>query len=546
MRGKLFHLHQERYSKPFLLLDIGMLHLRLHFIDAGQHPINITTLREEILIPGDMSLLLEMVRSVLDTDSDVRDLAIVMNSPAIRHQVFAIPHFGAAERHKILMHEMKHSTAGGETSGVVSHWSAGKIKDQDTTKEYVLCAEMNQSVADSLIAVVREKKFNLIGFTSHAQIVSHLLKECRVDGDLNVALLEANDREGGITLFHSGIWNMDRHFLIGGSNIPLDSQAIPGLDAEKVKLEIGRALQYFKQQVRSENINQIFLFGATNHATAIKDLLESSFRIPVTLLALEGKTFAIKDSAEKPEGSLPLYGIAHAVALHAHFDKYISFLPREWRREKHVKSRRMALIASALVFYALLGGITYFLNREASKITSREASGMQSPLLHDTTAQKNTQQLQFGRSFALATEQSDQWMRTKHRIVVKLARELAGTLPPQMRITMMELTEKGDAWQVKLQAEINSPNGSRSRQVFLSFQEQMQQMPCLKHLAWQEVQVIDSQSASPADSDDLGTRAHNLLTFTMQGMLGYTAFPAKSPSHSWEDPINGWASVSAF
>jgi hypothetical protein len=205
--------------------------------------------------------------------------------------------------------------------------------------------------------------------------------------------------------------------------------------------------------------------------------------------------------------------------------------------EKHVKSRRMALIASALVFYALLGGITYFLNREASKITSREASGMQSPLLHDTTAQKNTQQLQFSRSFALATEESDQWMRTKHRIVVKLARELAGALPPQMRITMMELTEKGDAWQVKLQAEISSPNGSRSRQLFLSFQEQMQQMSCLKHLAWQEVQVSDSESASPADIDGLGTRAHNLLTFTMQGMLGYTAFPAKSSSHSREDRL---------
>jgi len=537
MSHKFFHFHQERYSKPFLLLEIGMLHLRLHSINAGRQPISIATLREDRITPGDITLLIETVRNVLDTDSAVRDLAIVMNSPAIRHQIFGIPHLSAAERQKVLHHEMKQTSPSGDTPGRMSHWSAGRIKEPAASKEYALCAEINPSVADGLIAAAQEKKFRLIGFTSYAQMASHLLRECPMGDNLNVALLEADDREGSITLFHSNIWNMDRHFLIGGSGIQADSPAFTGIDAEKVKLEVGRALQYFKQQVRNENISHIFLFGATSHALGIQKLLEASFRIPVTLLALEGKKFAAKDSVGGQDGNLPLYGIAHAAALHAHFDKYISFLPPEWRGEKHVKGRQLALIASAVAYYAFLGGMGCMLNREATKVTARERASTQSLLLHPNAAQQ-TQQTRASRSFALATEQSEEWLRDRHRVVAELARELAGAAPPQMRIAMMEVTEKGDAWQVKLQAEIRSPNGSLSQQLFLDFQDQMKRLMCLEHLTWGEVRLGDSETAQPADLNDPAPKAQNLLTFTMQGMLSYTAVPVKPPSNPPTDPIH--------
>ena len=72
--------------------------------------------------------------------------------------------------------------------------------------------------------LVQEMKFNLIGFTSHAQMASHLLKECRGGNKLNIALLEVGDREGSLTLFQSNIWNMERHFLIGGARCFVGSQ----------------------------------------------------------------------------------------------------------------------------------------------------------------------------------------------------------------------------------------------------------------------------------------------------------------------------------
>jgi hypothetical protein len=527
MRHKLFHLHQARYSKPFLLLEIGMLHLRLHAINAGRNPISVNTLREEFLTSADMPLLLETVTKVLDTDSAIRDLAIVMNSSAIRHQILCTPHLSAAERQKILRHEMKISSAPGETQGILSHWFAGKIKQPDTTEEYALCAEMNPAVADGLIKTIQGKKFELIGFTSHAQMVSNLIKECGMDGNLNAALLEVNDREGSITLFRSNIWNMDRHFLIGSSTTPFNIQDPAGMDAEKLKLEVGRALQYFKQQVRNENINQIFLFGATDYAISIKRLLESSFRIPVTPVVLEGETFAAKNPDVNREEALPLYGIAHAAALHAHFKKYISFLPPEWHGQKHVKIRQLSLIGSAIVLYALMGGILYVLKPETAKIAALKQESIQ-PILQHRDTDRHTQQLQLSRSFALATERSNQWLRGRHRIVAELARELAGSVPPQMRITTMELTEKGDAWQVKLQAEIYSPSGSRSQQLFLGFQEQIRQMPCLKHLTWGDVQLSDLDSSRPANLKDLAPGNQNLLTFTMKGMLGYIPRQASS------------------
>lgn len=483
MKYNFFHLHQERRSKPFILLEIGLLRLRLYEVDAAKEPIRINLLREEFLSMGDGTQLLETVRTVLNTDTAIRDLAIVMNSPAIRHQILSIPQMSRSERQKILQQEMKHSSPSKETSGSASFWSAGKTKEQDTTIEHVLCAELNQSIANDLITVAHENNFNLIGFTTYAQMATKLLKECRLDEKLNVALLEVSDREGSITLFQSNIWNMDRHFLISSAGIPSDVLELPAPDAEKIKLEVGRALQYFKQQVRNENIGHIVIFGSTHHADVIKKLLESSFRIPVAPITLERKQFASSDRMDNRTGILPLYEIVHAVALHSHFDKYINFLPPELHREKHNKSRQLTLAGSAVALYALLGGAAFILNREVISIGTGGQAVKQVPLVN-MQALQSAQQIQIDRSFALATEQSGQWLRTKHHIIAELARELAEASPSQMRISGLDVIEKENTWRVELKAEIRSSNGSQSQHLFLKFQDRMAQLFCLKQLTW--------------------------------------------------------------
>jgi hypothetical protein len=527
MKYKFFHLHQERRSKPFLLLEIGLFHIRLYTVDAAKEPIRIDLLREEFLSLGDSTQLRETVRNILNTDTAIRDLAIVMNSPAIRHQILSIPQMCRSERQKILQLEMKHSSPSKETSGSVSFWSAGKTKEQNTTKEHVLCAELNQSVVNDLITAARENNFYLIGFTTYAQMATKLLKECRLDGKLNVALLEVSDREGSITLFQSNIWNMDRHFLISSAGIPSDVLELPALDAEKIKLEVGRALQYFKQQVRNENIGHIIILGNTNHADAIKKLLESSFRIPVAPITLERNQFASSDLTDNQTGILPLYEIVHAAALHSHFDKYINFFPPEFHGEKHSKIRQLALAGSAVALYAILGSAAFILNREVISIRTGGQAARQVPLVN-MQALQSAQPLQIDRSFALATERSGRWLRSRHHIVAELARELAGASPSQMRISGLEVIEKGNAWSVQLKAEIRGSNGSQSQHLFLTSQNRMAQLACLKQLTWEDVQLMDSASLDdPADSE---VQAESLLTFTMRGMLDDTLFPSKTKS----------------
>ena len=281
MKQKIFKLQNERRAKPFLLLEIGQQSLRLHKIENSQDPIEIMLLREEELPHGAQSILAEKVSALLEVESDLRDLAIVMNSPAIRQYMIGIPPMGVAEREKVLALEMKRLSDGNDESCAFSSWSAGKIKEQGATKEFFLCADIPQNLVNSLIAVVQEKKLNLIGFTSHSQIVSLLLAQCKLEGIQNTALLEINQHTGSIAIFHANIWNMDRHFLIGNSSVPAETTSFGAPNFEKLKLEVGRALQYFKQQVRNENINQIFLYGNTRHSEEIKKFLESFFRVPV-------------------------------------------------------------------------------------------------------------------------------------------------------------------------------------------------------------------------------------------------------------------------
>jgi hypothetical protein len=205
MSLQLFRTNGERRSKPFVLLEISMLYTRLYLVEAAKNPICTTLLREECPAPGEGMNPMQLVRSILDTDTTVRDLAIVINTPAIHHRLLSIPLMKKEERQKVLHYEIKPSAASNEEQGKISFWSAGKIKEQDVVREQVLCAELNQAMVDGLVAAAREKNFQLIGFTSYAQMTSHLFKECPLDGSHNVALLDVSDHEGSITLFHSDI-----------------------------------------------------------------------------------------------------------------------------------------------------------------------------------------------------------------------------------------------------------------------------------------------------------------------------------------------------
>jgi hypothetical protein len=535
MNIRLFHTKGERRSQPFVLLEIGMLYTRLHYVEAAKNPVCTTLLREECPAPGEGMNLMQMVRNVLNTDTAVRDLAIVINTPAIHHQLLSIPYMRKESRQKVLQFEVKQSSSQREEQGKISFWSAGKMKEQGATREQVLCAELNQSIVDGLMAAAREKNFQLIGLTSYAQMASHLLKECPSDDGHNVALLEVSEHEGSITLFHANVWNMERHFLITSTGQSMESQTLCESDAEKLRLEIGRALQYFKQQVRNENIDCIYLFGSTRYAEDIKRLLETHFRLSVVPILRDRKRFFLSEVPEERTENLPLFQVVHIAALYSEFEHYIDFLPHDSHRDKYVKLRRLTMTGCAVASYLLMGIAAFLLNREASRIPQSFQS-IAPPLLTQEQAHSFIQQTQQDRSFALATQKSDSWLRERHYLLAELVRELAIAFPPQMRAAGLEVIGKGDGWQVKIDMEIRGTDGSQSQQLLLKFQEESRTLPCLKQLTWGDVRLADTNSSD--DSAYLKNPRNSLLTFTMKGVLNQQIIAGKSkpsisanPSH---------------
>jgi hypothetical protein len=528
MSLKLFRKNGERRFKSFLLLEIGMLHTRLHLVEAAKNPICTTLLREEFPAPGDGLHLMQMVRNILDTDTAVRELAIVINTPAIHHQLLSIPHMKKEERQRVLQFELKQASSLREEQEKISFWSAGKTKEQDVLREQVLCAELSQSIIDGLISAAQERNFQLIGFTSYAQMTSHLLKECPLESGQNAALLEVGEHEGSITLFHANVWNMERHFVISGNSQSMENQTLSELDAEKLKLEVGRALQYFKQQVRNENIDRIFLFGETRHTNEIKAILESSFRLSIVPIVCEGKRFSANDVPEKGTETPPLFKVVHIAALYSDFGRYINFLPHDLNHEKHVKFRQWALVGSAVAGYILMGSTAFLLNREASRIS--QCIPVTPSLVHEQTSHPD-QQVQQDRAFALASQKSENWLRERHYLLAEFVRELAVAFPSQIRITGLEVTGKGNGWQVKFDGEIRSSNGSQSQQLLLKFQEDIRSLTCLKQLTWGDVRLTDTESAG--DSANLKNSRTNVLTFTMSGPLNQEIYAGKpKPSYS--------------
>jgi len=518
-----FRSSSHRRSKPFLLLDVRPLSLCLYWVQAQRDPIQLGLLAEVAVVPKDMNSTLTAISGIVSGNLPCREIAVVMNSPLIHHQTVSIPPMRAEERKRVLQQEMKHAGSSLQDQDTLSFWSFGKQIDAGRVMEKVLCAQMPRHLANEIVEVLEQKNLQPIGLTSHSQMVCHLLREANITDIANVALVEVNEWDGMITLFRSGVWSMERRFLTGNpagrSKATMGVQ--PEVDLGQVLLEMGRAFQYFKQQFRNENIGRILVYGSSQNSDAVCKALETSFDVPVGLFIDDKGRFDVKSpkGGNTQPGKLLLYSIPCSAALYARFQEYIDFLPERLRERSRVAGARMAVAALLLVLYGWLGTMWWTVSREAGRINPHLMQET-SPANSNSAAQE--QQLIQARSLAIAALQSERWLRNRHEAVGALVRELAQSAPPEMKITSMQLLEKPQGWEVNLQGEVRSRDGSRSQELLVDFRSRCRGKIHLSKLGLSEVSILDSSLDAVADSS-VKSSDQNLLTFRMTGLVPYAA-----------------------
>ncbi len=511
----------RKKTTPFLLLEIGLLSARLHCIEPNLKPIRIRQLGETPLEPGDFNSMLTALNRLLAPDLPCREIAIVIVSPSIHHQLVTLPPMKGSQREVVLRRELKRFETPLEEQEQLSFYSFGRWQEEDRLIEPILCAQIPKGLVQSILKTLRAKELHPIGFTSHAQMVCHLMREKLFSPGENTALVEVNSLEGCISLFRRGIWGMERRFLVGRSAVDsaeaMSDQASGEMDEEKLLLEIGRTLQYFKQQYRNENISQIFLYGSTPRVEAVKALLSSAFSIPISLVVAAPDRFDIQAGpAEKRDGGPVLFNIPAVASLHSRFEKYIDFLPKETRAQPTQIKRSYLLAAAVIFFYGILGLIWFLVRQEADQLDRHAAAalpanaGLSRPETH-------FQKLLEMRSQALGFLRASQWLDQKHHALGQLVRSLADMAPRELTITSFEAQEKSGGWQVNLRAEIAAPNGSLSQQLLQSFQSRLRQLSSLQPFQFSDIEIIDLETGEPG----ISSNRKNHLTFSLRGLLSY-------------------------
>lgn len=513
----------HRRNKPFLLLDARPLNLHLYSVEAQRDPIKLNLLTEVAIVPRDMNATLKAIDEVLSGNLPSREIVVVMNSPLIHHQVVSIPPMRGDERRRVLQREMNRAVNSSKDQDVVSFWSFGKQPEAEHVVEKVLCAQMPRHLAEAIVEVLEQKNLQPIGLTSHSQMVCHLCQDADPVDPPNVALVEANDWDGMITLFRMGIWIMERRFLIGNPTGRLtDKDPKEPMDLGQLMLEMDRAFQYFKQQFRNENIGRILVYGASRYIDAVCEALRTSFDLPVSQFIDNKNLFVTVDSPTNASQSNAesLYSIPCSVALHGRFEEYIDFLPERLRKQGPATSNRRVVGTLAIVLYCWLGIIWWMVNREATRVTG-ESDLSPLKLTADNQPADGKAQLTEQRSFTLAALQSQRWLQDKHGAIGALVREIAEIAPDQMRITSFQALEKGEGWEVNLEAEIHSPNGTRSQEMLTAFRTRCKSSSHLSQLRLTGVEITDSESIS-GENLLKNLERWNLLTFKMAGNLTYS------------------------
>ena len=514
------HLPWGKTAQPFLLLELGLLSTKLHAIEPRQYPIRVQQINEVPIQPGDFNSQLTAINQLLSADFPCREIALVVNSPSIHHQLATLPPMKTADREIVLRRELKHFETPLEEQEIFSSHSFGRYQEEDHLVEHILCAQIPKGLVESILEVLQNKGLQPMGFTSHTQMVCHLLRGHTSSLQENTALVEINSMEGGITLFRQGVWAMERRFLVNrptvefGDAIDVEPEE---MDREKLLLEIGRSLQYFKQQFRTENIDQIFLYGSTTQIETVRTLLSGAFNVSVNLLTVDPKRVNFIKEGGSPQDTSPLlFNIPCIASLHRRYERYIDFLPRETKEEQSQSTRLYVLAAAALLLYGILGFIWHLVQQEA-RLVNRQLQSARILERGESQSEEQYQQLLERRAIALGFKRSTAWIHGKHRALSLLVGDLAKLVPTQMTLTTFEVHESPEAWQVNLRAQIASPNGSYSQQLLHEFQSRLNRFPSLRNLQLADVEIIDSQDAT----DQPGATQKNHLSFSLSGTVGY-------------------------
>ncbi len=517
----------HRRNRPFLLLDARPLNLHLYSVEAQRDPLKLRLLSELAIVPRDMSSTLTAIGEVLSGSLPFREIAVVMNSPLIHHQMVSIPSMHGEERRRALQREMNRAGSPNKEQAAFSFWSFGEQQEAGRVMEKVLCAQMSKHLAEAIVEVLEQKGLQPIGLTSHSQMVCHLMHDAEGGDVPNVALVEVNEWDGMITLFRAGVWTMERRFLTGNPSERLtDRENEQSTDLGQLLLEMGRAFQYFKQQFRNENIGRILAYGSSHNIQAVREALQTSFDLQVSLFA-DNKTLFDMGTASAKEnqpGAASLYSIPCSVALHGRFEEYIDFLPERLRERGRETNKRWVVGALGVVLYCFLGILWWVVSREAVRVTAEPLFTSMIGTTNENSAEQE-KHLIVQRIFTLAALQSQQWIRDKHEAVAALVQEFAAVVPDQMKINSFQALERGDGWEVKLEAEIRSLNGTLSQEVLTAFQSHCRTAPHLSKMRLSEVQISDIDAPS-LESSPGKPAARNLIVFSMAGHLPHSV-PAK-------------------
>jgi hypothetical protein len=515
------YLRWGKQTQSFLLLELGLLSARLHSIEPRQYPVRIQQINEVPVQPGDFNSQLNAINQLASGDFPIREIVVVANSPSIHHQLVSLPPMKPADREIVLRRELKHFETPLEEQEMFSSHSFGRFQQEDQLVEHNLCAQVPKGFVESILEVLKNKGLQPVGFTTHTQMVCLLLRGHTSSLQENAALVEINSLEGGITLFRQGVWAMERRFLVSRPAVESGEEAgaePEGMDSEKLLLEIGRSLQYFKQQFRTENIDQIFLYGSTTQIDTVRTLLSGAFNVPVNLLTVDPKKLSfIKPGRLSEESAALLFDIPGIASLHRRYNRYIDFLPRETKEERSQAGRIYLLAAAALVLYGILGFIWHQVRQEAVLI-NQQLHSAQSLEQGESQSKERYRQLLEQRAAALGFQRSTDWLQDKHHTLSILVRDLANLVPAPMTLSAFEAQEDQGAWQIILRAQIATPNGSHSQQLLQEFQSRLSQYPTLRSLHLADIEIIDSEEAS----DQSGSITRNLLSFSLNGQIAYS------------------------
>jgi hypothetical protein len=434
--------------------------------------------------------------------------------------VLNLPPIPKREIAKVLPREVALATEASQELAT-SFMMGDRVEEKGLVKQEVTAAYMPRSVLygalDEMRAAGLTPRWVLPEMAGHLQLLEGLRRSLK-EPLSGTVMFELGASRIAMTIYRGVSWGLERVFTYRHE----EAGEIGEEELSRISVELNRTLQFFKQRFRRVNVDRLVMYGENAYQNQVMEHIRTNHAlhvIPADQAAfIERIDLGVSGDASREILSSDLVPLHLLPLLDGRSD--LDLFPLGYLERDRVRSRVIGFgISYAVVFALLLVASFYFLGIRGDY--RKQIETLRQTVKHQEAQNGQMVQTRNRRNLFYQWEYFRLWPGRYTRMCTDLIRQLTLMVNPEIHLTELVVDPGAHGAAFVLKGYISVADSIAAQSIFLTFFDQIRDLPYMTTLDSANVKVNAAKEGSQPGytAESLSGRSTVELYFSINGEM---------------------------